>query len=287
MTHVGKLLKEKRQTAGLSLTQISRQTKITLAQLEAVEAGDVSYFSDDPSFYRFRALNYGRILGVPVKELTPLIEADIDQYYQELSASKQIKHEEINQGVKKKIIETSQLSRSLDIPWLSMILVIVIVLGTISFVLLKYIWPKPPAGEDLKGVGVVLPLVVKPNDAFNPIEEPDLPATTLSVKKIDANHYEVTGYPAEATLNLTIGHQTTYLWFKQNNKFLANPKSGEVYGNLSQVTALKVPLKIKPNDEVTIEIGLFSRITMALDELAIPLNQAYPAGRVKLTLVFK
>lgn len=285
MVSAGTILKEKRLASGLSLSQISQQTRITIAQLEAIEAGDVGYFQDDPSFYRFRALSYGRLLKVDEVELKKQVELDLDNYYQELSETQQLKKIQITENVKAKTELLSPRRRQIDLPWMSMILVIIIVIATLGFVFINHILNNQPEPVLDEGVAVEFPLVITPKDD---IEIPDVVIPKeFSINKVSGTNFEIYNANPEPILNIIISRQTTYLWFKKNGSYLANPKSGEKYGDLGTSSELKVPLSIVANDLVELEFGLFSNIKLEIDGTEIPLNATYPTNRVKIVLVFK
>ena len=282
MASTGTILKEKRIEAGLTLKDISRQTKITLAQLEAIEAGNVGYFEDDTSFYRFRTLYYGRLLKVDEVELKKSIDQDLENYFQELSKTQQLKQIQIKENVKAKTTHTKSLKRKIDFPWISMVLVIIVVIAAVGFVFINQFINNQASTTINEGIAFKFPLVVDPGE-IEIVEEPVI--KELSVKKIDGLNYEIINSSSTPILTVLI-KEDTYLWFKKNNKALANPKSGVRY-NTGETNRLEIPLSISNGDVIQIDFGYIRTSKVLVDGIEIPLNSSYPDNSAKIKLTFK
>ncbi|MBR2686008.1 MAG: helix-turn-helix domain-containing protein [Erysipelotrichaceae bacterium] len=69
MKKLGEKLKKKREEKHLSLEEVSAQTQITLGCINAIENGDSSHFHDDFSYLPYYLRQYGKLLGIPEREM--------------------------------------------------------------------------------------------------------------------------------------------------------------------------------------------------------------------------
>lgn len=271
MEHVGIMLKAKREETGLSLEEISEQTKITTPQLVAVEKGNVSYFGDDVSFYRFRALAYGRAVGLDEAEIKAQVERDIALYQQSIQDKKAVKIQTIEKNIKKQT--NAKRKRQIDFSWLGMIAVIAIVIITLVVVFIKYIVPELQPKAPTGGVAATFPIVVDYDDSIvdnqTPLPNPTEPAKTLTISKTDPKTFVVTGYQEKMDLSIILVNFSSVSVY-QNDIRLANPEA-KVYGNETIV----VPLEIKDNDVVKVTLGYIKGSKMLLNDQEIPLDESY------------
>lgn len=86
---LGQLLRETRERRGLPLEQVARDTRIRVSRLREIESDDFSHFSHS-SYVRMFLIDYARYLGIPEKEIRPLLPergefgSEGYQYLQEL-----------------------------------------------------------------------------------------------------------------------------------------------------------------------------------------------------------
>ena len=53
MKEIGATLKKRREELGYTLEEMSNKTRISVAQLKALEDGDLEFFKDDLSYVRY------------------------------------------------------------------------------------------------------------------------------------------------------------------------------------------------------------------------------------------
>jgi cytoskeletal protein RodZ len=79
MEEIGKLLREVREEKGLTLDDISRETKIQKKYLSALEEGDFSLFSGE-IYIKGALRNYAQAVGINVSEILSLYSQFKEKY---------------------------------------------------------------------------------------------------------------------------------------------------------------------------------------------------------------
>ena len=64
MEDFSKLLKEKREQAGLSIDDVCEKTRLTQKHIKALEDGNMEFFRDDLSYMRFFVKSYCEAVGM-------------------------------------------------------------------------------------------------------------------------------------------------------------------------------------------------------------------------------
>lgn len=95
MEEIGRLLKEKRLELGLTIEEVSDQTRLTQKHIKALEEGDISFFHDDLSYLRFFVKSYCDVLGIDFDDIKDELRKDVNDYTMTFTTSTQLNHEEI------------------------------------------------------------------------------------------------------------------------------------------------------------------------------------------------
>ena len=98
MEEIGRLLKEKRLELGLTIEEVSDQTRLTQKHIKALEEGNISFFHDDLSYLRFFVKSYCDVLGLDFEDK---LRKDVNDYTMTFTTSAQINHEEIEKNIAK------------------------------------------------------------------------------------------------------------------------------------------------------------------------------------------
>ena len=64
MEKIGNMLKEKRIELGMSVEDISEKTRLTTKLFKALEEGEISFFHEDLSYFRFFVKSYCDACGI-------------------------------------------------------------------------------------------------------------------------------------------------------------------------------------------------------------------------------
>ena len=101
MEEIGRLLKEKRLELGLTIEEVSDQTRLTQKHIKALEEGNISFFHDDLSYLRFFVKSYCDVLGLDFEDIKDELRKDVNDYTMTFTTSAQINHEEIEKNIAK------------------------------------------------------------------------------------------------------------------------------------------------------------------------------------------
>ena len=101
MEEIGRLLKEKRLELGLTIEEVSDQTRLTQKHIKALEEGDIGFFHDDLSYLRFFVKSYCDVLGLDFEDIKDELRKDVNDYTMTFTTSAQINHEEIEKNIAK------------------------------------------------------------------------------------------------------------------------------------------------------------------------------------------
>lgn len=74
------ILRKRRQDLGLSIQDVSAQTRLAPEYIKAIEENDLDVFSDDLSFVRYFIQSYCQALGVNWEAVQPEVEGSIKHY---------------------------------------------------------------------------------------------------------------------------------------------------------------------------------------------------------------
>ena len=85
MKEIGATLKKRREELGYTLEEMSNKTRISVAQLKALEDGDLEFFKDDLSYVRYFVRFYCQALYLDFDPLRDQLSQDLDQFTETMS----------------------------------------------------------------------------------------------------------------------------------------------------------------------------------------------------------
>ena len=156
MEEIGRLLKEKRLELGLTIEEVSDQTRLTQKHIKALEEGNISFFHDDLSYLRFFVKSYCDVLGLDFEDIKDELRKDVNDYTMTFTTSAQINHEEIEKNIAKseKLSKVSTANvktrqkrrfRKPDMSLVSLIAIVAVVAIVIMFAFVVFL--KSDAGK--------------------------------------------------------------------------------------------------------------------------------------------
>lgn len=107
MKEIGATLKKRREELGYTLEEMSNKTRISVAQLKALEDGDLEFFKDDLSYVRYFVRFYCQALYLDFDPLRDQLSQDLDQFTETMSLKAIHDREEMQSNIEKKISRAS------------------------------------------------------------------------------------------------------------------------------------------------------------------------------------
>ncbi len=99
MEEIGKLLKEKRETLGLSIEDVSERTRLTPKHIKALEQGELSFFREDLSYLRYFVKSYCDVVGLDFEDLKDKLRQDIHDYTTSFIVNTELSHQEMERNI--------------------------------------------------------------------------------------------------------------------------------------------------------------------------------------------
>ena len=201
MKEIGATLKKRREELGYTLEEMSNKTRISVAQLKALEDGDLEFFKDDLSYVRYFVRFYCQALYLDFDPLRDQLSQDLDQFTETMSLKAIHDREEMQSNIEKKINKASgtlkKEKKKIDYSLISLLAVIAVMLVCLSVVLFKTVpnWFKSEPKPDSFPTADVTPTPSQtPADTPDVIDQPS--ALTVTMAANDPSTYEVRGWTA-------------------------------------------------------------------------------------------
>lgn len=282
---IGGKLKERREELGFTLEEMSSKTKITLAQLKALEAGDLQSFDNDLSYVRYFVRSYCQALHLDFEPFRNQLSDSIDNYTQSISlkaiknrqemqenierrissqaAPKEAKNEKENVKVKTAKKKTKIITevRKIDYSLISLLAVIAIMLTSLVIVFTTSILPNMLNNNKPENpTSMVSPT---PSATIQPTPTPTQPAkSALTMKTVDARNYEIRGWNTDSQISIKVNFaHDTWTQVLYNGVATDNPASTTYLTG----TSMEMLVMGKEDFKVTIWLGYVDGNTITID----------------------
>lgn len=281
MENIGLILKERRESLNLTLEDMSRQTKLSTVQLQAIEEGNIEFFRDDLSYLTYFVRYYANALDLDFDEIREELDASIVAYTDSLNLSKIKEQENISRNVIKRSTVQPKKRPLIDLKSVSLVLIAIAIVFGLGFSFKKWVYPamkeKDPIDE---------PIVVVPEDKDeekkteekdpekeitdekDPKEDEKTEEAELKVEARDPYYYLVTGWKEGDSLQFEFDF-TNRAWvrFSEDDQILENPSQGTYEsGDKAQVI-----LEAKAGKKLSVNVGYMKGNTVTLNEKPIEL----------------
>lgn len=143
MEEIGKLLKEKRETLGLSIEDVSEKTRLTPKHIKALEKGELSFFREDLSYLRYFVKSYCDVVGLDFEELKDKLRQDIQEYTTSFVVNTELSHQEMERNIanseKLSNVKTKKKKKKVKKPDFSIVSLIAIITVVVVIVLCAFL----------------------------------------------------------------------------------------------------------------------------------------------------
>ena len=290
MKEIGKELRLARENKGFSLEEMSDRTRIVFDRLQAIENGDVAYFDHDISYLRYYIRFYCNALGVDFDQYRERLDSSIDDFHETKRLSKIESREETEKSIKRKVeahkLDTS-LNKNLDIPMVSLIIVVVIVLLALTSVFFVYILPQwiSPEPRFPQSDPIIEP-VDDQDEQPDDIDDEQPSTSNITLSAIDTRTYSVIGWIADETVAIKIEFgRDTWVKVSYDGVVTDNPAS-KIYKKDSMIEIL---YPASPDGQVMINLGGMNGNTIYVNGEVLNLDESIANWNtgLKLTFIFE
>lgn len=296
MEKIGQLLKDKRIELGLSIEEISSQTRLTINNIKAIEDGDIDYFKNDMSYLRYFLRSYCEAVGIEFDDIKDELQGAVDDYTTTYSLNVIKEHEAMEQNIKERTKETRQKKvkqkrklsvKKIDFSLISLIVVILVVVAGIVYVVMDSVIPNitNPSQEEPIGNGEEeTPTPPKEDPIKLPDKEPE-PEKKLTFVTDEKNPFIVyIDGLQEGEETVIKSSLTAYSWFEYrlNNIIQKDPASK----NYNVDETFEIKGKFNKGDTIQISYGSFklSSFTVNGEEITFDDSLKNESGVKKLYL---
>lgn len=288
---IGISLKERRLELGYSLDQMHDKTKLSIAQLEAIERGDIAFFRDDLSYLSYFVRYYANALDLNYDDLRSELDNTISEFTESISLSQIKRQESLSTNIKSKsehkgqyrsTIVKSKKKKIIDLRTFALIGLAVAILFSLGFVLVKYI-PVWLNQDPIDRPQIVIPGEENGEEEETPDPIPEEAPSTLEIVAIDPNNYEIKGLKEgeEASLKILFT-EPSWTQFRLDNVKLSEPKEATYQPGSEAI----VKTVVKNQQVISIHFGRLQGNTLEINGTPIVLDETI-ANTIVSTLTFK
>ncbi len=278
MENIGLILKERRESLNLSLEDMSRQTKLSTVQLQAIEDGNIEFFRDDLSYLTYFVRYYANALDLDFDEIRDELDASIVAYTDSLSVSKLQEKEEISRKVIKRSPVPQKKGPRVDLKSVSLILLAVAIIFGLGFSFKTWIYPAMKESDPIDEPVVVAPPKEEQNEEDKTEEDKDEEDKTeedkeekkeLSIEAKDPHHYLISGWEEDESLSFEFDfNNRAWVRFSEDDKILESPSQGTYEsGDKAQVI-----IEAKDGKKLSVNIGYMKGNKIFLNEEELELE---------------
>lgn len=298
MERIGSILKEKRIEKGLSLEDMSKTTKLSTIQLEAIEEGNIQFFKEDLSYLSYFVRYYANALGVSYDELRGELDDTIHAYTDSITVSQIQKQDEITTNIRNKVnpnanvkVHRAKKSRRFDFGTVGLVVLGVAIVTLFGYLAITYVVPMFGSSDPIEKPVITVPKVEeeeKPaegsgNTGTETTPETN-PNTTVTVNRTSPTEYTIAGWEQgkDVTLDFTF-NATSWMQFEEDGKIMTSPASG----TYPQGQTAKVTVKPSKNKKIEVQYGAFKGNTIKVNGVDLEIDPSIaPADVVLLTFTF-
>lgn len=294
MENIASQLKQARLDLGMSIEDAVTKSKFTLAQIKAIESGDLDFFKADLSYFSYMIRYYSNVLHYDYELLRDDVEAIVaqDEFTQEIEQLRQNVQIKTKQASPKKNTtgKKKRRKKQIDYSFLAFLFSSILLVLVLLYVGVKYV-PKWFKEDPVKP-----PVVVEPGDDTNgdtPSETPEEPddeveKETLVVTPLvnDPTQIEIKGWEEdqEVDVKLVFKAEATWISASVNNVVLTEPLSTTYFKD----DEIVVKEKASENKEIMFHLGKMLGNEFYVNDQKVELDENIQnnAGVVKLYFKF-
>lgn len=294
MENIASQLKQARLDLGMSIEDAVTKSKFTLAQIKAIESGDLDFFKADLSYFSYMIRYYSNVLHYDYELLRDDVEAIVaqDEFTQEIEQLRQNVQIKTKQASPKKNTtgKKKRRKKQIDYSFLAFLFSSFLLVLVLLYVGVKYV-PKWFKEDPVKP-----PVVVEPGDETNddtPGETPEEPDNDLGKETLvvtplvnDPTQIEIKGWEEdqEVDVKLVFKAEATWISASVNNAVLTEPLSTTYFKD----DEIVVKEKASENKEIMFHLGKMLGNEFYVNDQKVELDENIQnnAGVVKLYFKF-
>ena len=292
MEEIGRLLKEKRLELGLTIEEVSDQTRLTQKHIKALEEGDIGFFHDDLSYLRFFVKSYCDVLGLDFEDIKDELRKDVNDYTMTFTTSAQINHEEIEKNIAKSEKLSKVSTAKPDMSLVSLIAIVAVVAIVIMFAFVVFLKSDAGKGKTANNAQPTAPEQTEngtnkyPSSDEKKEEEGQQKEEEkeISISKIDATHYTIENLKDGEELNFEVTFAGSSSGFSASvdGKVLDEPKA-QVYEYKSSA---KGTVKAKKGMKLELYVGYMYNTQLKINDKNVKLDDSIVNSSGAITLEF-
>ncbi len=217
MEFVGSKLKAQREQLGFSLEEMSRKTKLSIQQIQALEEGDTSFFHDDLSYVPYITRFYAQALYLDYDEIRQQVNESIDDYHKTQQMKVVAQREQMESNIHRKVSSSSIGKKSLkpvgkrriDYSFLSLIAIIIILVISLIFVFFAFVLPMIQQGNQPTNQDPIIGLPTNPNDEVKEPTDPNTPDPVVSSVSFALDSSSLLGRPIIDVVDFSENEEVT------------------------------------------------------------------------------
>lgn len=295
MKNIGELLKQSRIEQNFSLEDAVIKTKFTIAQIRAIEAGDLDYFIDDLSYFSYFIRHYANSLNFDYELIREEVDFIVDSvgYTQEVEQIKKINDIKENiQKSKPKKSKTLKKKKNVDYSFVAFLASSILLVVILAYVGIKYVpgWfkaepIKPPVVDVKPGEtpDTETPSTETPGEI--PGEEEPAETDILKIKQVDPTHYDITDWVDDSDVEIKLVFKANQTWISAtvNGAKLSEPKSTTYYKD----DEIVVSEKITENKEIMFHMGIMGGNEFYINGVKVELDETIQNSSGVAKIYFK
>lgn len=276
MDRIASIFKHQRELLGLSLEDLSIKTKLSIYQLQALEAGKIEFFKDDITYFPFMVRFVANTLDIDYDSIKPDVEQIIASFHTTQALKKVEQRAIINHSVKQKTNKLGIKKRtSIDFTFVWLMLILVALVVALIYTFFTVILPG--LSQETNTDNPVVELPNNPNDDVVD-EEPTDPVDqeiVITVTETTYNTYEISKFDPQTKVTFKVVPVLRQAWirFALNNTVLNLPATA-IYPIGQEIILEHLPTA---NDEINIRVGdiIGDNVEFFVNDVKIELNSRF------------
>jgi cytoskeletal protein RodZ len=275
MDRIASIFKHQRELLGYSLEDLSVKTKLTIHQLQAIEAGDINYFKDDITYFPFMVRFVANTLKIDYESIKSDVEQVIATFHSTQAFKKVQQRDEIHRSINRKASKLGVKKKvSIDFTFVGLILLLTVLVVALIFTFFTSILPRLSANNNKDNEIVDLPDNPTDEEPTDP-EDPVDPVIVLAISEVTYNTYTITNFDESVKVVFKVTPKIRQSWirFTLNGSIITLPATA-TYPVNSEVVYELIPTL---NDEVSIRLGdmVAGNVEIMINDQVLILNSRF------------
>lgn len=281
MDHVASIFKRQRELLGLSLEDLSVKTKLSIHQLQALEAGKIEFFKDDITYLPFMIRFVANTLDLDYESIKPDVEQFIASFHTTQALKKVEQRAIINHSVKQKTRKLQfKKNKSLDFTFIGLMVILVALVVALVLTFITVILPGLTQVPNTN-----IPIIELPNNPNNDVivEVPNVPVEqgiVVQVSETAFNTYEISNFDPQTKVIFKVVPVFREAWIRFSlNSTVLNLPATAIYPVGQEIILDHLPSN---NDEINIRVGdiIANNVEVFINDQRIELNARFSSREI-------